>query len=49
MWDKSGRMSELEAGLNAEGFKRRGGGITGVSVGPLMKDFLKASTFISGM
>ncbi len=22
MWDKSGRISELEAGLNTEGFKR---------------------------
>ncbi len=34
MRDKSGRISELEAGLNAEGFKRRGGRYTGVSVRP---------------
>ncbi len=34
MRDKSGRISELEAGLNAEGFTRGGGIRTGVSVGP---------------
>ncbi len=34
MRDKSGTISELEAGLNAEGFKRGGGRRTGVSVGP---------------
>ncbi len=34
MRDKSGRISELEAGLNAEGFKRGGRIRTGVSVGP---------------
>ncbi len=48
MRDKSGRISELEAGLNTEGFKRgrgRGRG-TGVSVGPKMKDLLRASTFM---
>ncbi len=35
MRDKSGRIFELEAGLNAEGFKI-GGGVrrTGMSVGP---------------
>ncbi len=32
MRDKSGKISELEAGLNGEGFKRGGG--TGVPVGP---------------
>ncbi len=46
MRDKSGMISELEAGLNAEGFKRRGGRRTGVSVGPKMKDLLRASTFM---
>ncbi len=30
MRDNSGRISELEAGLNAEGFKRGGGRTTGV-------------------
>ncbi len=34
MRDKSGRISELEVGLNAEGFKKGGGRRTGVSVGP---------------
>ncbi len=34
MRDKSCRISELEAGLNAEGFKRGAGRITGVLVGP---------------
>ncbi len=34
MQDKSGRISELEAGLNTEGFKRGRGRGTGVSVGP---------------
>ncbi len=38
MRDKSGRISELEAGLNAEGFKRWRGRGTGVSVGPNTKD-----------
>ncbi len=33
MRDKNGRISELEAGLNAEGFKSGGGRRTGVSVG----------------
>ncbi len=32
--DKSGRISELEAGLNAEGVKGGVGRRTGVSVGP---------------
>ncbi len=34
MRDMRGRISELEAGLNAEGFKSEGGRRTGVSVGP---------------
>ncbi len=34
MRDKSGRISELEAGLNAEGFKKGGERSTGVSIGP---------------
>ncbi len=34
MRDKNGRISELEAGINAEGFRRGGGRRTGVSVGP---------------
>ncbi len=38
MRDKSGRISELEAGLNTEGFKRGRGRRTGVSVGPKMKE-----------
>ncbi len=42
MRDKSGRMSELEAGLNTEGFKSGRGRRTGVSVGPKMKDLLRA-------
>ncbi len=46
MRDKSGRISELEAGLNTEGFKRGRGRGTGVSVGPKMKDLLRASTFM---
>ncbi len=49
MRDKSGRISELGAGLNAEGFKRGGGRRTGVSVGPYMEDLLRASTVILGM
>ncbi len=49
MRDKSGRLSELEAGLNAEGLKRGGGRRTGVSVGPKMKDLLRASTFLLAM
>ncbi len=44
--DKSGRISELEAGLNTGGFKRGRGRGTGVSVGPKMKDILRASTFM---
>ncbi len=47
MRDKSGRISELEAGLNTEGFKSGRG--TGVSVGPKMKDLLRASTFMLSM
>ncbi len=46
MRDKSGRISELEAGLNTDGFKRTRGRGTGVSVGPKMKDLLRASTFM---
>ncbi len=46
MRDKSGRISELEAGLNTEGFKRGGGRRTGVSVGPKMKDLLRVSAFM---
>ncbi len=34
MRDKSGRIYELEAGLNAEGFKRVEERSTGVSIGP---------------
>ncbi len=34
MRDKSGRISESEAGLNAEGFKRGEGRRTGMSGGP---------------
>ncbi len=49
MRDKSGRISDLKAGLNAEGLKVGGGRSTGVSVGPLMKDLLRASTFMLGM
>ncbi len=48
MRDKIGRITELEAGLNTEGFKRVSGGRTGVSVGPKMKDLLSASTFMLG-
>ncbi len=36
---KSGRISELEAGLNAEGFKRGRGRRTGVSVGQKLKTY----------
>ncbi len=46
MQDKSGRISELEAGFNTKGFKRGRGRSTGVSVGPKMKDLLRASTFM---
>ncbi len=49
MRDKSGRISELEAGLNAEGFKRGEGRRTVVSAGPYMKDLLRALTFKLGM
>ncbi len=47
MRDTSGRISELKAGLNTEGFKRGRG--TGVSAGPKMKDLLRASTFMLPM
>ncbi len=49
MRDKSGRISELEAGLNTEAFKRGRGRRTRVSVGPKMKDLLGASTFMLPM
>ncbi len=49
MRDKSGRISELEAGLNTEGFKRGKGRRTRVSVGPKMKHLLRASTFMLTM
>ncbi len=43
---KSGRISEFEAGLNTEGLKKGRGRRTGMSVGPKMKDLLRASTFM---
>ncbi len=49
MRDNSDRISELKASLNAEGFKRGGGRRPGGSVGPKMKDLLRASTFMLGM